>query len=474
MNKIYSCLMVMLSLFVLGSCDSMFDNEIPPHDLVGENAITNESSAEVALNGVYSYLQGWGTMSAYYICDNEFRTGLLDPTAYYRSKTESEQLPRLQILEDNTDVESPWKVGYKLVNTASNFIYYTERVTESAFGLNRKTEMLAEAHFIRAFAHAFLLRKYGYFWDINSRLGTIIRMEPSSLSNNNQARSTVKESYEKIFSDLDYAIKYGPSYYSKFRICVTTAKAFKADILMNRGAEGDYREAIRLADEVIGSSEFGMEDRYEDVFRNGYNSKELLFTRFMKNPPSMDDNVGSLLKMFGGGTYQPSDAYLSVFPTDDPRYEVTFDSLEFTRLDGSKYKKQIWKKHYVANGDCPMYYMRVAQMYLIKAEAMLLTGSEIKDVVGVLNILRNRAGAVPLKVGDYPDKESLMNEIFNENVREIGIENGALYYLAVRMKIGGQRLLKTWNDSYEKDDQLCFPIPRAELEHNSRVEQKPL
>lgn len=474
MNKIYSYLSAVLLLLVFGGCDSMFDNELPPHDLVGENAITNESSAEVALNGVYSYIGGYGTMSAYYISDNEFRTGLLDPKYYYRSKMEEDQLPQLQLQQDNNSIETPWKVGYKLVNAASNFIYYTEKVSDDAFGGNRKTEMLAEARFLRGFAHAFLLRKFGYFWDMESRLGTIIRMEPSSLSNNNKARSTVKESYEKIFEDLDYAIQYGPAYRSKYIICATAAKAFKADILMNRGAAGDYAEAIRLADEVIGSSEFGMEDTYADIFKNGYTSKELLFTRFLKEPPTMSDNVGSLLKMFGGGTYQPTSAYLAVFQPNDPRYEVTFDSIEYTRLDGTKYKMQNWKKHYVENGDCPMYYMRVAQMYLIKAEAMLWNGSEIKDVVDVLNVVRNRAGATPLKASDYPDRESLMNEIFNENVREIGMENGACYYLAVRMKIGGKRLLKTWNDNYEKDDQLCFPIPLAELQHNSKVDQKPL
>ena len=42
MNKIYSSLSLILLLLTLGSCDSMFDNEIPPHDLVGDNAITNE------------------------------------------------------------------------------------------------------------------------------------------------------------------------------------------------------------------------------------------------------------------------------------------------------------------------------------------------------------------------------------------------------------------------------------------------
>lgn len=34
MNKIYSSLSLILLLLTLGSCDSMFDNEIPPHDFL--------------------------------------------------------------------------------------------------------------------------------------------------------------------------------------------------------------------------------------------------------------------------------------------------------------------------------------------------------------------------------------------------------------------------------------------------------
>ena len=55
---------VFLFCVLVAGCDSMFDKELPPHNLVGENAITNESSAEVALNGIYSYLTAYGTMSA--------------------------------------------------------------------------------------------------------------------------------------------------------------------------------------------------------------------------------------------------------------------------------------------------------------------------------------------------------------------------------------------------------------------------
>lgn len=256
-----------------------------------------------------------------------------------------------------------------MVNAANNFIYYVDKLSENLFGENRKTEMLAEAKFARAFGHAFLLRRYGYFWDINSPLGPIIRLEPSSISNNSMGRSSVKESYEKIFEDLDYAIQYGPRFYSKYRSCATTAKAFKADILMNRGEEGDYAEAIRLAMKCR-QCEFRLEDKYEDIFTNGYSSKELMFTRHIKTPPSMDDNVGSLFKMFGGATYKPTEMYFEILSQDDKRYEATFDSMMLGNGTAAR-KTQVWKKHYVTSGDCPMYYMRVAQMYLTKQRRWL-------------------------------------------------------------------------------------------------------
>lgn len=462
---------VFLFCVLVAGCDSMFDKELPPHNLVGENAITNESSAEVALNGIYSYLTAYGTMSAYYISDNEYRTGLLDSA--YRTDFEINGLLKFELNDENSYVSAPWQLVYKMVNAANNFIYNVERLSESKFGQNRKTEMLAEAKFTRAFAHAFLLRRYGYFWDINSVYGPIVRMEPSALSNNNQGRSSVKESYEKIFEDLDYAIKYGPVFYSKYRACATTAKAFKADLLMNRGAEGDYEEAIRLADEVIGSSEFGLETKYGDVFTNGYNSKELMFTRHLKSVPTMNANVGSLLRLFGGGTYKPSKLFLEILTPKDKRYEVTFDSMMVGNGTMAK-KALIWKKHYVSSGNCPMYYMRVAQMYLIKAEAMARTKEPIKDCIDVLNILRERSENTLFDAVDYPSLDDVLEEVFRENVRELSMENGAIFYLTVRYNEGGHRKLKDMNPNFQNDDQLCFPIPSAELEHNPSVKQKPM
>ena len=92
----------------------------------------------------------------------------------------------------------------------------------------------------------------------------------------------------------------------------------------------------------------------------------------------------------------------------------------------------------------------------------------------MLNVLRLRSGNTTFDVADYSTLSDVLEEVFRENVREIGMENGAIFYLSVRYTEGNRRKLKDMNPNFEKDDQLCFPIPKAELEHNFVVEQKPL
>ena len=112
MNRFIYSWIFLLCVLATG-CDSMFEKELPPHNLVGENAITNESSAEVALNGIYSYLTSYGTMSAYYISDNEYRTGLLDST--YRTAFELNQLLEFEMNDEDGYVSAHWQLVYIMV-----------------------------------------------------------------------------------------------------------------------------------------------------------------------------------------------------------------------------------------------------------------------------------------------------------------------------------------------------------------------
>ena len=80
----------------------------------------------------------------------------------------------------------------------------------------RKKEIIAEARFLRAFAQLYLMKHYAFFWDLDSKYGPLMRRVPGTLSNNNMERSGVREAYNLILEDLDYAIDYGPVYKDVF------------------------------------------------------------------------------------------------------------------------------------------------------------------------------------------------------------------------------------------------------------------
>ena len=48
---------MLCSLLGLAGCENMFEKEMPPHNLVDGNVISDETTAEPVLNGIYSYLE---------------------------------------------------------------------------------------------------------------------------------------------------------------------------------------------------------------------------------------------------------------------------------------------------------------------------------------------------------------------------------------------------------------------------------
>lgn len=60
---------------------------------------------------------------------------------------------------------------------------------------------------------------------------------------------------------------------------------------MMRGTPADREEALRLAEEVIASGDFSMEEKYADIFAHKHTSPELLFTQYTDRPGGWNDNV---------------------------------------------------------------------------------------------------------------------------------------------------------------------------------------
>lgn len=474
----------------LTSCDDWFDgildDQLPKHDLVPENAIVDEKSSEKALLGAYSYMDdskyNSGYLNSQLIIRNWIRLNLMAPVG--GGSFESDQLYKFNYDETDSNFELPWTHVYKIINAANNTIYYTELADDNNYGPNRKNELLAEARFLRGFCHMYLMQHYSQFYDMNSEYGVLLRTEPSKLSNNNLARASVKDSYEAIFSDLEFAAENAPAFSSIYRISKTAAKAFYANYLLMRGTEADYEKALTLADEVLASTEFSMEENYADIFTKRYSSSELMFTQYTEEPYVYTANVRGLAQTLGRGQYRakeydPEDEmslyYEIMNDEESARYVATVDSITFPgQTSQNKVKTFVWKKfHTLEKEAIPMYYMRVAQMYLVKAEAKSYKGYSIGDVLDELNVLRERAGETPLVASDYADMEAVRAEIMREYVREFGAENADPYFYAARTFVDGHRLLADYNVNYSDEKTLCFPIPAKELEKNNLAKQNP-
>lgn len=466
-------------LLLLGGCQDLFDREVPKYTVV-DNAIYDATSAENALRGVYTYLIANGTQIRYdfdtrYIKDAALRVGFFD-----MSRNSEKELAQMKTSLTADYVTSRWKGISELINAANLVIDGVEQLDKNALSEKKKQEIMGEARFLRAFGQLYLMKHYAWFWDVNSEYGPLMRREPTTVTNTQIARVSVRKGYELILEDLEYAISYAPDFTSCFRASKGLAKAYKVEVLLMRGEGEDLTDAARLADEVKSEYGFKLEDSFAAVFANGYNSKEIMFSRWIPQTTidRADGEGGSMKRTFGGGEW-PSTDYKNILMSANNgfRYFETLDSVFYEAAD--KRKKVIsWKKLWKEDGNCPVYYMRLAQMYIYRAEALARTNAPVADVLEELNALRSRTKdgdyKLPLEKYQHYNQQQILNLVYEEAVREVGMENGCEYFMAVRYPFQrGYPLLFLYNENFGWN-RICWPIPQDELKYNILMEQNPL
>ena len=127
MNRFIYSWIFLLCVLATG-CDSMLEKELPPHNLVGGMQLRMNPPAEVALNGIYSYLD---------VIRNDECLLISVITRYryrgcwmstYRTAFELNQLLEFEMNDEDGYVSAPWQLVYKMVNAANNFIYNVEKL----------------------------------------------------------------------------------------------------------------------------------------------------------------------------------------------------------------------------------------------------------------------------------------------------------------------------------------------------------
>jgi len=464
---------IVVANIAMVSCKKI--NELPVNNLVVENTITNEATAKVALNGIYSYFGTYGDLDAYTITDNGLRSNLLEVSTQ-RSTYEME-LKALQVQESWVYLKNLWQVLFKIINASNNFIYQLDKLSNEKLSSDKKNKLLGEAYFMRGYANLYQLKMFCHFWDINSEYGPLLRLEPAGLNNNFKARDNVKEGYSQILQDLRFAEANAPNFYSVYKSSNSLAKAYLVETLLLRGEPGDYTEAANLADNVITTSGFTLQSTFAGIFSTTYQSTELMFSRAINKTVEEDfiNNVPSIYSLLGKKRNAPTSTYFGFINSSDPRYASIIGTTTSRNAQGvTTTFTNSWLKHWRIDGNVPMRFMRLTQMYLYKAEALYRSGASVASVLAPLNTLRSRSGLPVYTTAMINNPSDLSDIIFSDFIVEVGVDNGSDFFAAVRFKnILGERKIKDVNPAYSSDKQLALPIPDAELIFNPLMKQNP-
>ncbi len=452
----------------------------PMYKLDLEGAITTPEMAELALNGCYSYLPSTSLNYLFTTLSGSFMSGAMLRGEFITSGNAIYYSERyLPTLSYSSFGDDEWSCDYNIIKNVNYLLTALEGISDSDFEEGRKEEIIGECHFLAALAYFRLLRQFGEYWDMNSAYGVLIRDELPSISNAEKARATVAQSYEEIFKHLEIALTQAPEYTTSSQASIQAAKALKAVVLFY---QGEYSEAATAADEAI-TSVNPLESSYLDIFKNTETSKEVIFCRGYGS-----DEASSMTyypeQAFNSGLWGPTESYMNLIE-GDPRKDMVITNKDIEYKEETQ-NVNVVSKMYRSGDAVPVIFLRTAELYLIKAEALARSNASIADAWIPIKALRERVGSTDIAVP--ATHEELMDEIFKEWWIEMAFENWHEWFAVQRF----DRLLEM-NESVaeqlekeqEKGDSFAqtyleqlewkkiYSIPTGEVNANPACEQNP-
>ena len=522
-----------VSALTFTSCDLIgsIDDMEPDYVVTDLNYITDATSAQTALNGVYA---SWRSTGVSYL---RYGIASMAHTQTQAMVMGVDEFAAENIQTNNSNVETAYTAYYNVINTANTFLVHINKqipgMTEE-----KRTEMIAEARCQRALAYLTLLKCFGEYWKQDSQYGVCLFKDELVRDNQVRQRSSVADTYKLISEDLDYAIAHCEQHPADhYHMSSLFAKALKAKMYF---AQDNYPEAARLSEEVINEAEtagYELESDYANIFTEQFNSKEMLFAPYTANPNELMDaswfafSPGSLLKKVaddlvpddetggdivipdpgeggdvvvpnpgeggdvvipGGGGSEGGDVVLPgdgddggivipggdggdfPFPPGeddaasyDPLYTWAYKGEGMTGI--AKYSKLTPEFMF----EDSYYFMRLAEVYYIAAEAEARQG-EYEKARTLLSTVISRAGYTEDDVNAISDSD-LLGEILKHKLCDMSNENLEEWFDLCRYNRQGG--FESWTED-EKAELPSFrrnllPIPKASMGANNLLVQNP-
>jgi len=450
MKKIKSILYIIpvIALVSLASCKKFLDVQ-PKNNVSDEVTIVDKASAETAVRGVYNAF----TLSGYY--GNDFQMiGYLggDNTAFFGTVVYQSHFGQHNVRADNGTIQTAWGAIYKGIDRANHVIAKVPNVTDPKLTAALKNQYLGEAYFLRALAYFDLVRVWG---------GVQIFTTPNIEDKQGVPRSDTTAVFAQVLSDLIQAEALIPSSLATNRVRATqkTVWALRARYHLYRGewADAEFYSSKLISDVAT----YSLVAPYNSWFANGVtNTRESIF-ELAYATTSLSAHRGNWQPTQNGGTrsWGPNAAFIAL--VTNPATGGTRNTLIATTTTtpivtyGNLY--------YRNPATDPAYVLRIAEQYLIRAEARAQIGTDLTGAAADLNAVRTRAGLAATGAATKPD---LLLAIEDERRLEFAFEPHRWFDL---VRTGRA------DDIFPGIDpnKYILPIPVTELQTDPALKQNP-
>lgn len=466
---------IVLCTLVFSSCKKMIAIPDPINTITTDKVFDNDNQANSAMAGAYSQLINepvlcFGSGLTTSMCSqsaDELTISAVNLNSNYTNKLTA---------EDYT-VTALWTTAYNNIYNSNAVIEGIAASKSAKLHNDVRIKLTAEAKFMRAYTYFYLVNLFGDVpLVLTGDFNKTVKMQ----------RTPKAEIYAQIVKDLQEAKSNlagdfsGSKLAERIRPNKWAATAMLARVFLYMG---DYTNAAAAATEVIGQTGlFELKTDLNDVFL--MNNREAIWQLQHSNLIAPRGNAtpeGYVLKpylstinneYFG---FRLNDELVQKFEDQDKRkaswlMEVNKDGE--TRYYLYKYKVGVGNSS--IGGPVTEYYtmLRLAEQYLIRAEALTLGNQQLDLAIADLNVIRRRAGINELPEGLSREavvlaiEKERRTEFFSEwghrwlDLKRTGKAHDVLSVIPVKQPWAG-------------DYQLLYPIPVTEIRSNNNLIQNP-
>jgi hypothetical protein len=458
------------------SCQKMIAIPDPINTITTDKVFDNDNQANSAMAGAYSQLinseegisfgsgltTSLGSMSA-----DELTISSAVPNPYYTNK----------IGTVDYSTTTLWTTAYRNIYNSNAIIEGIKASTSSKLHNELRIKLSAEAMFMRGYTYFYLVN---FFGDVP----LVLTDDFNKTAKMNRTPKT--EVYAQIVRDLmdarsnlaaDFS---GSKLGERIRPNKWAATAMLARVYLYMG---DYVNAAAAATEVINQTGlFELKSDLNEVFL--MNNKEAIWQVQHSNLIAPHGNAtpeGYALKAFPSvitGEYIGSrlaEELVQKFENQDKRKASWL--MPVTKAGETNYylyKYKIGLGNSSIGGTITEYYtmLRLAEQYLIRAEALTLGNQQLDLAIADLNVIRRRAGINALPAG--LSKEAVVLAIEKERRTELFSEWGHRW-LDLKRTGRAHDVLSAIpvKQPWAGDGQLLYPIPATEIQANNNLTQNP-